>query len=147
MPAMKIHRIWLEIVIVAIGIACGIALLIATLGAVAGLAIAAVGQAQSTPAMAEQTYEGVVTCSRCGARHSAEIGRAAGDCTRMCVHAGEKFALVNGEQNYLLEGDPIWFERAAGERVLITGSPRGNAIRVSSVKPLVKDKSQVKSAI
>jgi hypothetical protein len=139
---MKNHRVWLEIVIVAISIACGVALLIATLGAVAGLAIGAVGQTQN-PAVAEQTYEGVVTCSRCGARHSAEIGKAAGDCTRACVHAGEKFALVNGEQNYLLEGDPIWFERAAGERVLITGSAKGNAIRVSSVKPLLK--SQVKS--
>jgi hypothetical protein len=133
---MKTHRVWLEIVIVGTSIACAIALLIATLGAVAGLAVEALGQSQNTPAMAEQTYEGVVTCSRCGARHSPAIGKSAGDCTRACVHAGEKFTLVNGERKYLLEGDPIWFERAAGERVLITGLISGNVIRVSSLKPL-----------
>jgi hypothetical protein len=133
---MKAHRIWLEIVIVGTSIACAVALLIATLGAVAGLAVEALGQDQGTTPKSEQTYEGVVTCSRCGARHSAEIGKSAGECTLVCVHAGERFALVNGDQLHLLEGDLAWLKKTAGERVSVTGQMSGNVIRFSSIKPL-----------
>ncbi len=113
-------------------VACVLALLIATLGAVAGAAATALGQQQPKPA-AEQTYEGMVTCSRCGARHSAELNKTAADCARICVHAGAQFALVNGDQMHLLEGDLGLLKKLAGERVRISGSVRGNTIRVSSV--------------
>lgn len=135
---MKLYRFFLEIVMVGAAVAFGLALLLATLGAVAGAAGAAFGQAQSAPAVSapavkEQTYEGMVTCSRCGARHSAAIGKSAGDCTRACVHAGANFALVDGEKTYLLDGDLMRLKRVAGERARISGALDGNTIRVSSV--------------
>ena len=130
---MKSHRFWIEIVVVATAVACVLALLIATLGFVAGAAAGSFAQPQTRRALTEQTYEGVVTCSRCGARHSAALGRAAADCTRICVHNGAKFALVDGDRTYLLEGELYALKRVAGERVSITGVATGNAIRVSSV--------------
>lgn len=125
---MKIHRFWIEILMVGTAVAFALALLIATLGAVVG------AFAQDTnSSSAEKIYEGMVTCSRCGARHSVAIGKAADDCTRSCVHAGANFALVDGDKTYLLDGNLIDLKKVAGERVRITGIASGNTIRVSSV--------------
>jgi hypothetical protein len=129
---MSIHRFWIEIVMVATAVACALALLIATLGAVAGAAGTALGQ-QSKPPVTPQTYEGIVTCSRCGARHAAKFNQSAADCARVCVHGGAQFALVDGEKLYLLDGDLNLLKRIAGERHRILGSLTGNTIRVSSV--------------
>jgi hypothetical protein len=131
---MKPNRCWIEIIMLGTAIACAIALLIATLGAAAGAAVGALGQKPANPATAAQTFEGVVTCSRCGARHSTQLGRTAGDCTRVCVHGGATFELVDGEKTYLLDGSPEVMKRAAGQRSLIVGFVTGNRIRVSLVK-------------
>lgn len=89
----------------------------------------------STPsASPTQTYEGMITDTRCGAKHSAAIGLGAADCTRACVHAGEQFALVDGENVYVLEGDRDALKRMAGERVRIAGVLEGNRIAVASVQ-------------
>lgn len=131
---MRTHRIWIEIVMVGTAVAFMLALLLATFGAVAATAVPAQGAPQaSSREQTEQTFEGMVTCSRCGARHSARFDRSAGDCTRICVHGGASFALVNGESLYLLDGDLMTLKRAAGERARITGSLQGNTIHVSSV--------------
>lgn len=92
-----------------------------------------VGPQQTTQPAAEQTYEGMVTCSRCGAKHSANIGTTAADCVRICVHGGAKFTLVSGDSTYLLDGDLTVLKRAAGQRVRILGAVSGSTIRVSSV--------------
>jgi hypothetical protein len=130
---MKIHRFWVEIVMVGTAVACGLALLLATLGAATGAAIEAFGQTQTASVTTERTYEGMVTCSRCGARHSAKLGETASDCTRKCVRIGAQFALIDGDNIYLLEGDLNSLKKVAGERARITGSAAGNTIRVSSV--------------
>src|SRR5262249_33204030 len=83
--------------------------------------------------VAQQTYEGFVTCTQCGAKHAAKIGKSAADCTRMCVHGGSKFALVDGEKTYQLDGDLIQLKRVAGQRAQVVGAMRGNTIWVSSV--------------
>jgi len=75
----------------------------------------------------------MVTCSRCLAKHSAKIGATASDCARVCIHGGAKFTLVDGDQTYFLEGDPITLKRAAGQRVRILGARKGDTITVSSV--------------
>lgn len=131
----RVHRIWVEIVLVATVVACVLALLISTLGAVAGAAAGAFRQPPTNPATAEQNYEGMVTCSRCGARHSAKLSRTAADCTRICVHDGASFALIDGDKTYLLEGDLNVLKRIAGQRAGIVGVVTGNTIRVSSVSP------------
>src|ERR1017187_5102093 len=95
---MKTNRVWIEIVILGTAIACVLALLFATLGAAAGAAEGEVSARQQTsapPATTDQTYNGMVTCSRCGVKHSATLGHTASTCTRVCVHAGASFVLVD----------------------------------------------------
>lgn len=112
-------------------IACALALLLATLGAAAGVAVGEVGALQGTTA--QQTYEGMVTCSRCGAKHSAALGQTAATCTRVCVHGGANFALVDADVTYLLEGDLNVLKRLAGQRARVVGARQGRTIRISSV--------------
>lgn len=129
---MRTHRIWIEIVMFGSGIACGLALLFAIIVATAG---AAVGQMKAVGSVATESraYEGMITCSRCGAKHSAKLGQAASTCVRVCVHGDAQFALVNAESAYLLEGDLDNLKRVAGERAKIVGHLEGNTIKVQSV--------------
>jgi uncharacterized low-complexity protein len=144
MPAN--HKSPNKILLISAILAGAFALLVVSLGA--GVFSAAAGpestqttssQAHSTNAQASEplkTFEGVVSDTRCGAKHSAAINQSAGDCTRMCVHGGERFALVDGDQVYVLEGDAASLKRLAGERVTVSGTLNGNTIAVSSVRPL-----------
>jgi hypothetical protein len=135
---MKTKRFWLEIIAMGAAIALALALLIATLGAAA----AAVGgqdeAALPAPsASATKTYRGMVTCSRCRARHSAELARTATDCTIACVRTGAKFALIDGETVYELDGDMISLKKVAGQRADIIGVARGKILTVSSVSAAI----------
>ena len=129
---MRTHRIWIEIVMVGSGIACGLALLFAIIAATAG---AAVGQMKAVSSVdtASRAYEGMITCTRCGAKHSAKLGQSATTCVRVCVHGEAQFALVNAESTYLLDGDRDNLKRVAGERAKILGHLEGNTIKVQSV--------------
>lgn len=141
---IKAHRVWIEIVLIGAAIACALALLIATLGAAAGAAVdglavqarpvpAEQAPAQEDPAATEHTYLGMVTCSRCKAKHSPAMGQTADVCVRVCVHNGAHFALVNAESVYLLEGDMGALKKVAGQRVRVIGNLKGDTIRVESV--------------
>lgn len=77
----------------------------------------------------------MVTCSRCGAKHSAVIAKNASDCVRICVHGGAQFALLDGDAVYILEGDLDQVKKVAGQRARITGTINGNKIEVSSIVP------------
>jgi hypothetical protein len=131
---MKTHRLWIEIVMFGSGIACALALLFALVVATAG---AAVGQMKASGgnsvATESHAYEGMVTCSHCGARHSATLGQAASTCVRVCVHGGAQFALVNADSMYLLDGDMDALKRIAGQRAKIVGDLEGKTIKVQSV--------------
>src|ERR1700761_6870266 len=101
MPKL-VSRFWVEILTLGTSTACGLALLIATLGAAAGT----VAQDQSQGADAsptQQTYEGMITDTKCGAKHQASIAKSASDCVRVCVHGGAKFAIVVGDRTYILD--------------------------------------------
>jgi hypothetical protein len=130
---MKMNRVWIEIVLLGTAIACALALLIATLGAAAGTASGEEAARQETQSPAAQTYEGVVTCSRCGARHSATLGQTAADCTRICVRGGSNFVLVGADNTYILDGDVSVLGKLAGQRARIIGELSGKTIKVSSV--------------
>jgi hypothetical protein len=132
-PTMKANRVWIEIVFLCTALALALALLIATLGAAAGAATEEAVAGQEAPSTTEQTYEGLVTCSRCGARHSASLGQTAADCSRVCVRGGASFALVESDVTYLLDGDIGVLGRLAGQRARIVGELNGKTIRVSSV--------------
>lgn len=156
---MKPNRFWIEIIALGSSIACAVALLIASLGAAtAGFSGPAavvqenvrqenaaqenVGQenevapAQPSPTLKAGTaevFEGMITCSRCGAKHSAKLSRNATDCAIRCVHSGASFALVDGDNTYSLEGDLGALKKFAGQRVRITGIRQGDRIQVSSL--------------
>jgi hypothetical protein len=129
-------RFWMRMIAQVSGVACALAFAIATLGAVAGVPIAGESQvSQSTASFAapQQTYEGMITDARCGAKHSAAIGHTAADCARACVRGGEQFVLVDGDRTYLLEGEQAALQSAAGQRVRIVGTLNGRKISVTSV--------------
>jgi len=131
-------RFWIETITLVGAISCALALLIAILGAVTGAAAREPESAKSQPSssIATQTYEGMVTDTRCGAKHSATIGRTATDCTIMCVRAGEKFVLIDGDTSYALSGDLVALKRAAGQRAKIIGTLNGKTISVHTVVTL-----------
>jgi hypothetical protein len=129
---MRSHRIWIEILLLGTVVACVLALLIASLGAAAGAAATEESARQATPSTTGQTYEGMVTCSRCGAKHTAALGQNAADCARTCVRGGANFALVEGNATYLLDGDLGVLGRLAGQRARIVGELNGKTIRISS---------------
>ena|SRR5215469_1476986 len=133
--SMHKHKVWIEIVIVGTAIACAIALLMAILGAVAGAAVSGSG-AQQPLNSSEQSYEGMVTCSRCGAKHSPRMDRTATNCTRVCVHAGASFELIEDESAYVLEGNLEALKQFAGQRARITGTRTGATIKVDAVAPV-----------
>jgi len=133
---MKVIRPWFGIVTLSIVVGLALALVILAPGTVLGGAETSPPTQASEPSAGpgrQQTYEGMVTDSRCWAKHQSSIGKTATDCTRACVHAGSQFALVDGDNTYLLEGHPLELKRAAGLRSTITGTLRGNTIMVSSV--------------
>ena len=84
-------------------------------------------------AIPSQTYEGIITDAHCGAKHSATVGMGAAECTRLCVHSGEHFALVDGDKTYTLEGNDSALKRMAGQRVKLLGTLSGQTISVASV--------------
>jgi hypothetical protein len=129
---MRRHRVWIEIVMFGSGIACALALLLAIIVATASAAVGPRKASGADSATATRAYEGMVTCSRCGAKHSAALDRSASTCVRVCVHGGAQFALVNAESVYLLDGDLAALKRVAGQRAKIVGNLEGKTIKVQS---------------
>ncbi len=131
---MRTHRVWTDIVVFGSGIACALALLFNVIVATAGAAVGQMkGSRVDSVAKESQAYEGMVTCSHCGAKHSAALGQAAATCVRVCVHGGAQFALVNADSMYLLDGDRDALKRIAGQRATIVGNLKGKTIKVRSV--------------
>jgi len=133
-------RYWIGTLALAGAVAYALALFIATPAAAGGGSkeTQSNSAAQSSPPAQSmeaqpQTYDGVITDTHCEARHSAPLAETAAECTRVCVHSGERFALVDGDKMYVLEGEPVALKRAAGERVRIAGTLNGNTISVTSV--------------
>ena len=129
---MTRYRVWIEIVVLGTVIAFVLAILLASLGAVAGAAVGSreATERGSTPA---QSFEGMVTCSQCGAKHQPKLDRSASTCVRVCVHGGATFALVHEDSTYLLVGDVTSLKKVAGQRARVVGFRNGNTINVSSV--------------
>jgi hypothetical protein len=137
---MNKQRVWIEILLVGSAVAFGLALFLATIGLAAGVGESSKEPQESQSAIrqtanpvAEHSFEGMVTCSRCGAKHSPALERPATVCVRVCVHGGAKFALVGADSNYVLDGDPQALKRVAGQRARVLGYLRGNTIQVRSV--------------
>jgi len=137
---MNKQRVWIEILLVGSTVAFALALFLATIALAAGVGESSKEPQESHSAIretanpvAEHSFEGMVTCSRCGAKHSPALERPATVCVRVCVHGGAKFALVGADSNYVLDGDPQALKRVAGQRARVVGYLRGNTIQVRSV--------------
>ncbi len=126
------HGLWIEIVLLVVSIACAVALLLATLGAAAGSVDGTNAAQEVSSAGTDQIHDGMVTCSRCGAKHSTSLARTADTCVRVCVHGGASFALVNADSTYLLEGDLTELKKLSGQRARVIGPLDGNTIKVVS---------------
>jgi hypothetical protein len=105
-------------------------------GAVLGMLIS-VGLV-AVPALAagkSQTLTGEVSDAMCGAKH--EMPGKAADCTRGCVKHGSKYALIVGDQVYILEtSDKTALDKLndlAGAKAKVTGDVDGTTITVKSV--------------
>jgi hypothetical protein len=129
---------WFETIALASAVAFVLALGIAALGAIAGTAVAVpTPNRPDTGAGPQKSYDGMITDTRCGAKHSAVIGKTAADCTLVCVHGGEQFALVDGETVYALEGETLQLKRVAGQRVRIIGALKGSKLSVFSITSII----------
>jgi hypothetical protein len=82
---------------------------------------------------ATKTFAGMITDSRCGARHSKDSGKTSAECARACVRNGSHYVLVDGEKVYALEGGLTQIENLAGERAEVVGMLEGDTIRVKAV--------------
>jgi hypothetical protein len=131
---MKVHRLWLEILLLGTAVAFGFALVVATFTAVAGAVDDDHTPISVNQNSGERSFEGMVTCSRCGAKHSTKVDQNAEVCVRVCVHGGANFALISGETVYVLDGDLVALKKLAGQRVQVVGALHGNTIKVSSAK-------------
>jgi hypothetical protein len=135
---MRTQPVWMKILFLTTALACLVALFILTLGTAAGTNTDRVRATHATPQetpSAEQTYEGVVSCSRCVARHSAALGQTAADCVRTCVRDGASFVLVDSDTTYRLDGDISVLARLAGQRARIVGELDGKTLRIASIDP------------
>jgi hypothetical protein len=78
-----------------------------------------------------QTFSGMITDSRCGARHT-DSGKSASECTRICVRDGSRYVMVDGDKRYELNGKPEQLAQLAGQRVTLTGVLSEGMIKVNS---------------
>lgn len=83
---------------------------------------------------ASQKLTGVVSDAMCGQTHTMK-GMSAADCTRMCVKAGQKYALVAGKTVYILDGHEADLDKYAGQKVVLTGAVNRTSVTVKSVAP------------
>lgn len=91
-------------------------------------------QSQAQDAGTDTTLTGVVSDASCGAKHSM-TNMSAADCTRMCVKAGQGFALVVGDKVYNLRGDSAELDKYAARKVTVKGKLKGTTVAVDSVAP------------
>lgn len=126
---MRSKHVWIEIVLLGSAVALALALLFASLGAAAGVAAGATEQVSA----GTQSFEGMITCSRCGAKHQPDLDRSASICVRVCVHGGATFELIDNESAYLLDGDLASLKKLAGQRARVIGTRTGNTIKVASI--------------
>lgn len=141
---MKVHRPWLSLLmdctLLALGTAVAFAMVLA--GASVALAGRESGQAQAQTVVAPApippdglTFSGMVTDSRCGARHNRNSQRNSTECVKACVRKGATYVLVTGDRTYTLLGNESALAAVAGERAHITGTRQGDMISVDAAVP------------
>lgn len=141
---MKIHRPWLSLLIDCTLLALGTAVAFAMVLAGASIALAGhnSGQAHAQTVVSPAptppdglTFSGMVTDSRCGARHIRNSQQNSIECVKACVRKGATYVLVDGDRTYTLLGNESALAAVAGERAHITGTRQGDMISVDAAVP------------
>jgi hypothetical protein len=139
-----ISRSWISMIGTFVLLALAAALAFAMIVAGASVALAShqnpelVAQASPpvVPGPSEEitgsSFSGVITDSRCGARHVRNSDASPAQCARKCVRNGSKYVLIDGNRRYDLTGDNGIIDKFAGERVTVTGVLQGGTIAVTS---------------
>ena len=81
---------------------------------------------------APQSFVGTLSESMCGAKHMMP-DKSDAECTRICVKANSKYALVVDKKVYILSGPQEDFSKLAGQRVRVTGENKEDTISVKSI--------------
>lgn len=142
---MKHNQSWLSLIGSCILMALGAAIALAIVGAAASAALpghdSSEGPQLSTPAVPQiapgkLVFEGMVTDSRCGARHQRNSRLNPAECARLCVRQGATYVLVDGNHRYKLVGSQDVLDKFAGQRIRISGARQGETIQVNSAMSL-----------
>ena len=109
--------------------------------ALISLAAVAVLFTVGTTFAAEQTWNGQISDSLCGAKHESEsIGEGNGkisdqECTLACVKGGSKYVLVSSGKVYQIANQTYAdLAKHAGHTVKLTGDIKGDSITVSKIE-------------
>jgi hypothetical protein len=140
---LRHNRSWISLVgfclLAVIGSALAFAVIVAG-GSVALASHQVSDEVHATPVTpntpAGTIFSGMVTDSRCGARHLRNSHLSPAECARACVRKGASYVLVDGERRYALTGDEDMLGKLAGTRVNVTGTRQGDTILVSSAASL-----------
>jgi hypothetical protein len=81
----------------------------------------------------EQNFSGLITDELCGPRHNMGSGKSAAECANMCARNGAKYALVDGDGTFTLDGNGDDLAKLAGQRAQVTGVQTGHSIRMISI--------------
>ena len=148
---MRTHRSWFALVTfcatTAVVVALGMAIFFASVTVAFAVArtvspvvddhithptvTASSAQPQASPV--GESFTGLVTDDHCGARHDMGSDKSPSECAKACVRNGAKYALIDGDRTYSLEGNSEELAHAAGLRVTIVGWLEGNTIEVNSI--------------
>ena len=88
---------------------------------------------QVDPTIPAQTFSGIVTDLKCGARHT-HPEQSASECAQMCVRNGSRYALVNKDRTYELSGNVEQMGQLLGQPAELTGVLSQGIIAVSSAR-------------
>ena len=129
---MQSRSFWFQTIGLGVTVAVLFAIAIALVTATAVLAF---GQKDSPDTPEVRTISGMLTDSKCGARHPRNSGMSVAQCTLFCIKQGASWALVDGDVVYIIKGDSPNYDKLAGERVTLTGLIDGNNVQVKSIEP------------
>jgi hypothetical protein len=140
---MQPKRSWISLIGSCLLMAVGAALAFAVIVAAGSAALAGRQSSEephltspAIPEIAPSVYQGVVTDSRCGARHLKNSHLSPAECARLCVRQGVSYVLVDGNRRYKLVGSEEALDKFAGQRIRVSGMRQGETIQVSSAASL-----------
>ena|ERR1035441_2431754 len=88
---------------------------------------------------ATQPFDGVISDSMCGKKHTMAAGKTDAQCIQECIKSGSSYALVVGDKVYKLTAKPETIAPFAGKTVHIEGDVKGNTITVTSISEMPKN--------